>query len=286
MELVQEILTQNPCYKAGRKIKVKGLMLHSVGCPQQSAKVFIKQWNNSSSGRACVHAFIDGNTGIVYQTLPWNYRGWHAGGSANNTHIGVEMCEPSCISYTMGASFHCYDRGAALLVVKRTYASAVALFSMLSKQFGLNPLGDGVIIGHKEGNRRGVASAHADPDHLWNGLDTGFTMEGFRRDVAAAIKTDNQNVYITSLAVEKQNDSTVVKLTNYDNNSSNKICAGDKVRIIQGAVYYNDKSIPDWVMKDVWIVKSVSANKVVIDQNVGNTHAICSLVDIKYLRKA
>lgn len=276
MELVQEILTQNPCYKAGRKIKVKGLMLHSVGCPQQSAKVFIKQWNNPSSGRACVHAFIDGNTGIVYQTLPWNYRGWHAGGSANNTHIGVEMCEPSCISYTMGASFNCHDREAALLVVKRTYDAAVALFSMLSKQFGLNPLGDGVIIGHKEGNRRGVASAHADPDHLWNGLGTGFTMEGFRRDVAAAVKTKNQNIYTVSQSAEQLKD----------NNSSNQICVGDKVQIMQGAVYYNNKPIPSWVINDIWIVKSVSANKVVIDQNIGNTHAICSLVDIKYLRKA
>ena len=47
--------------------------------------------------RACVHGFIDGNDGTIYQTLPWNHRGWHGGGSSNNTHIGVEMCEPACI---------------------------------------------------------------------------------------------------------------------------------------------------------------------------------------------
>ena len=29
----------------------------------------------------------------TYQTLPWDHRGWHAGGSANNTHIGFEICE-------------------------------------------------------------------------------------------------------------------------------------------------------------------------------------------------
>ena len=28
MKLVQSILTKNPCYTAGRKITVKGLMLH------------------------------------------------------------------------------------------------------------------------------------------------------------------------------------------------------------------------------------------------------------------
>lgn len=73
-------------------------MLHSVGCPQPSANVFIKQWNKSGIQK-CVHAFIEAN-GDVYQTLPWDHRGWHAGGNANNTHIGVEMCEPSTIKYT------------------------------------------------------------------------------------------------------------------------------------------------------------------------------------------
>lgn len=42
MNLVQSFLTKNPCYTSGRKITVKGLMLHSVGCPQPSAQVFIK----------------------------------------------------------------------------------------------------------------------------------------------------------------------------------------------------------------------------------------------------
>ena len=44
MKLVQSIMTKNPCYTAGRKITVKGLMLHSVGCPQPNASVFIKNW--------------------------------------------------------------------------------------------------------------------------------------------------------------------------------------------------------------------------------------------------
>ena len=45
MKLVQSILTKNPCYTAGRKITVKGLLLHSVGCPQPKASVFINNWN-------------------------------------------------------------------------------------------------------------------------------------------------------------------------------------------------------------------------------------------------
>ena len=75
MKLVESILTKNPCYTAGRKITVKGLMLHSVGCPQPKASVFINSWNSPSYDNACVHGFIDGNDGTVYQTLPWNHRG-------------------------------------------------------------------------------------------------------------------------------------------------------------------------------------------------------------------
>lgn len=187
MNLIQSILTNNPCYKTGRKITVKGLMLHSVGCPQPSAAVFVRNWNKASYDRACVHGFIDANTGDVYQCLPWNHRGWHGGGSSNNTHIGVEMCEPACIKYTGGATFTCSDPATAKAAVDRTYKAAVELFAMLCKQFNLDPLKDGVILSHKEGCARGIASNHGDPEHLWNQLGTGYTMNGFRAAVKAAM---------------------------------------------------------------------------------------------------
>lgn len=187
MKLVQSIMTKNPCYTAGRKITVKGLMLHSVGCPQPNASVFIKNWNTPSYGTACVHGFIDGNDGTVYQTLPWNHRGWHCAsgpkGSGNNTHIGVEMCEPASIRYTGGSSFTCSNLSAARASVKKTYEAAVELFAYLCKLYGLNPTADGVIISHREGHARGIASNHGDPEHLWNGLGMGYTMNTFRKDV-------------------------------------------------------------------------------------------------------
>lgn len=187
MKLVQSIMTKNPCYTAGRKITVKGLMLHSVGCPQPNASVFIKNWNTPSYGTACVHGFIDGNDGTVYQTLPWNHRGWHCAsgpkGSGNNTHIGVEMCEPVSIRYTGGSSFTCLNLSAARTSVKKTYEAAVELFAYLCKLYGLNPTADGVIISHREGHSRGIASNHGDPEHLWNGLGMGYTMNTFRKDV-------------------------------------------------------------------------------------------------------
>ena len=181
MNYVNSIMTKNPCYKAGRKITPKGLMLHSVGCPQPNAKVFINQFNQSTYNRACVHAFIDANDGTVYQTLPFDYRGWHAGGSANNTHIGVEMCEPNCIKYTSGSKFTVSDLAKAQEMVTTTYNSAVELFADLCKYYHLNPLTD--IVSHAEGHKRGIATNHGDPEHLWKGVKLPYTMDTFRADV-------------------------------------------------------------------------------------------------------
>lgn len=76
---------------------------------------------------------------------------------------------------------------AARAVAKRTYEAAVELFAMLCKQYGLNPTADGVIISHKEGHSRGIASNHGDPEHLWTQLGMGYTMNGFRQAVKAAM---------------------------------------------------------------------------------------------------
>ena len=202
--VVQRFLTKNPCYTynanpeklAGstrkkyvdfQKKGPQGLMLHSVGCSQPSAMAFINNWDNPSFDRACVHGFIDANTGVVYQTLPWNYRGWHSGGSSNNTHVGVEMCEPACIKYTGGSTFTCSDYRAAVAAAERTTKAAVELFAQICILYGLDPLKDGVIISHAEGYKRGVASNHGDPDHLWRGLNMNYNMDSFRADVAKIV---------------------------------------------------------------------------------------------------
>lgn len=193
MNIETRYLTHNPCYKSGRTIQVKGLMLHSVGCPQPNPDVFIKSWDRDSYDSACVHGFIGEND--VFITLPSMetpgkaMRGWHGGGASNNTHLGFEMTEPGCIKYTGGANFTCTDRAAAISFVGRTTKNAVALFAVLCAYHGLNPLTD--IISHAEGHALGIASNHGDPEHLWAGLGMDYGMDDFRRDVAAAMKKED-----------------------------------------------------------------------------------------------
>lgn len=198
MKIITAFLTRNPCYvrnkartdSRDRNFQDKGakkLMLHSVGTPQPDAEVFCKLWNKSSYSRACVHAFISAITGDVYQTLPWNYRGWHAGKEeGNNTCIGVEMCEPRDIKYIGGSSFKILNKERAVKQAKITYDSAVELFAMLCEKYNLDPIKD--ITSHYEGYQAGIASNHGDPRHLWAGLGLSYTMDGFRKDVQAAMK--------------------------------------------------------------------------------------------------
>ena len=189
MQLIESFLEKNPCYGANmsnaddryttfQRRGPLGLVLHSVGCAQPSAEVFVKKWNSTSYDRACVHAFIDANTGTVYQCMPWNFRAWH---------VGVEMCEPSAIKYTTGAKFTITDKEKAFKQCETAYKAAVELFAMLCNKYKLDPLKDGVILSHNECGKRGIGSGHVDPEHLWSGLGIGYTMDGFRNDVKKAM---------------------------------------------------------------------------------------------------
>ena len=182
MQIIPAFVTQNKCYQAGAPLTPRGIMLHSVGTPQPSARALVRYMDQYQPGgqSVCVHAVAQAD-GTVYQLLPWEMRGWHCGGSANSTHIGVEMTEPSA-----GMT-----RSEAAEQIAGTYRTVVELFAELCKQYELDPAQDGVIIGHAEGHRRGVASNHADPELLWRTYDMGYTMDGFRRDVAEAMNEND-----------------------------------------------------------------------------------------------
>ena len=191
MTLYQQILTQNDCYKAGRTIVPKGVMVHSTGANNPRVARYVPGndilgWNTGNNDwdrpglTKCVHAFLgkiaDGSIATV-QTLPWNHRGWHAVGAANNTHIGFEICEDGLTD----ASYF-----------NAVYREAVELTAWLCKEYALDPLADGVVICHSEGYRRGVASNHADVLH-WFPIH-GKSMDDFRADVAALIREEDEDM--------------------------------------------------------------------------------------------
>jgi N-acetylmuramoyl-L-alanine amidase len=185
MNLRKLILTNNDCYKSGRTITVKGIMVHSTGANNPTLKRYVgpddgllgknqygNHWNTPKPGgrQVCVHGFIgklaDGSV-ATYQTLPWNMRGWHGGsgknGSVNDTHIGFEICEDALTD----ASYF-----------NAVYKEAAELCAYLCKEYNLDPVKDGVIIGHYEGYNRGIASNHGDPKNWFP--KHGKSMDTFR----------------------------------------------------------------------------------------------------------
>ena len=195
MRLRTQWLTENDCFKAGRTIRVRGVMVHSTGANNPRVARYVPGdevmgWNtggnhwNRSGVQKCVHAFVgkfDGGEIGTVQTLPWNRRGWHAAsgkkGSANDTHIGFEICED-------GLNDPEYFRA--------VYQEAVELAAMLCQEHHLDPLADGVVICHQEGYRRGIASNHGDVLHWFPRY--GMSMEDFRADTARAMRGEDDQM--------------------------------------------------------------------------------------------
>ena len=185
MRLYTQLLTHNSCYIKGQYIRPRGVMVHSTGAANPWLRRYLspddgrlgepssRHWNQSGVG-ACAHAFIgrlaDGSI-AAYQTLPWNMRGWHCGGTGNDTHISFEICE---------------DKLADKSYFRATYQAAVELTAYLCKRFGLDPQADGVVLCHAEGYQRGIASNHADVLHWWRKF--GVSMDDFRAAVAKKMK--------------------------------------------------------------------------------------------------
>lgn len=212
MEIIQSIATKNPCYKAGKKIRIKGIMVSGVGSPQPSAKVFAHNWNQEKCEGRCAHAFVDANDGTVIQTLPWNHRGWHCGrhpgtkNSANYTHIGVKLCEPSQIRYNRKRGIELAgDKALAVAAVKRTYDSTVKLLANLCKRFQLDPMT--AILSPMEGYKQRICAFHNELEALWEFLGMEYSMDGLRKDVKKRMESKEK---IAEVLVEVGQSPSVV----------------------------------------------------------------------------
>ena len=207
MQIHKQLATRNNCYLRNQVELAKspgsrdsryaryyqgprGVMVHSTGANNPNLRRYVQpddgilgvnpndnDWNRPGLDVA-VHAFIGlTQTGDVaaYQILPWEYRAWHCGGDANDTHVSFEICEDAL-----------NDRA----YLDRTYQVAMELTAELCRKFGLDPLAPGVVIDHAEGAELGIASNHADVDHWWSRF--GVTMDDFRAGVARLLQKEEE----------------------------------------------------------------------------------------------
>ncbi len=207
MTVRQQMAVRNDCYRRNQAEMGKapedrdsryaryyqgprGVMVHSTGANNPNLRRYVQpddgilgvnpndnDWNRPGLDVA-VHAFIGlTQTGDVaaYQILPWEYRAWHCGGDANDTHVSFEICEDAL-----------NDRA----YLDQTYQVAMELTAELCRKFGLDPLAPGVVIDHAEGAELGIASNHADVDHWWSRF--GVTMDDFRAGVARLLQKEEE----------------------------------------------------------------------------------------------
>lgn len=273
MNLHKLILTENACYKAGKKITPKGIMVHSTGANNPNLRRYVgpddgllgknqygNHWNQDKPGGSyvCVHAFIgklaDG-TIATYQTLPWNWRGWHAGdgskGSANDTHISFEICEDDLKDGGYFAS---------------VYQEAVELCAYLCEQYGLT---EKDILCHSEGYERGIASNHGDVMHWFP--KHGKSMDTFRADVKKLLGGESSGEI--DRPADSKHDAEEKPV------ASAGIKVGSSVKIKAGAVYTNGIKVPDSVIGKAYTVQKMDGSKALLQE-------IVSWVETQYLTTA
>ena len=209
LPITTKFMVRNDCFREDRTIEVKGIVVHSTATPGRMADSWYEDWNTSydkgeTEREVCVHAFLDDKG--VQQYLPWNHRGWHAGGKANNTHIGFEICEPAGLVYN-----EAYDAIVEIDVdgtreyFEKAYDNAVKLCVLLCRQFGLT---EKDIVCHCEAHELGIASDSQDVMHWWKFYDKD--LDDFRADVKKGLekhrRLESEEKPEAKIAATKENE--------------------------------------------------------------------------------
>lgn len=239
LNIKKNYLTNNRCYQKGVTCAKIGIQIHTIGCAQGTAQSVADYWNQSAVS-ACVHYVCDADVpGNVLQLIPEEMRSWADAGWGNNNLISIEICESDYISYTNGANYTIKNEAGFKTDILRGYNTAVLLCAKICKERGWDPLaklGNGMylISSHNEGRLAGLSSAHVDPDHVWGRFN--LTMDGFRKDVKAAMESTGGPYYVRK--AWGRADTQIGSYTYIDN--AKKACrSGYHVYDVNGQLIYS-----------------------------------------------
>lgn len=180
MERIINYTTQNDGYKYNSALKPQGVMIHSTATPGIMAKAFRDRFNKPGLGKS-VHGFIDDTCYV--QCLPYDKKAGHARYSANDTHIGIEMCEPK--GWTSDKAYF-----------EKVYKNMVEITAEICKQYNI-AVTPASVLSHAEGYKMGIASNHSDVGHWWPFFNR--TMDGFRANVIAKMSETPEKEIVKDL---------------------------------------------------------------------------------------
>ena len=195
LKVTKEIMIYNDCYSQSYDFtNIFGLVVHSTAEPGKMADYWYPKWNKGGTP-ACVHAFLDDKG--VYQYLPFEQRGWHAGYPVNDTRIDFEICEPAGFYYDENWEITDYDVKKQQAYFDKIWENATVFSAYLVYKYGFD---EENIISHYEAGQLGIGTNHKDPDHWF--ILHGKTMDDFREDVWKLLEEDiyeTEEVIIGSL---------------------------------------------------------------------------------------
>lgn len=193
------LLTKNDCYKSGKMMIPKGIVVHSTGANNPNLSRYIapddgvigankysNDWNRSGLD-VCVHGFLgkDKNGKVkFYQTLPFEYCCWGCGSGSkgsynyNPAYIQFEMCEDDLKDKTY---------------FNAVYDKAVEVCAYLCSTYNINVKN---IVSHKEACKLGYASNHGDPENWFSKHNK--TMTDFRDDVKKKMLSPSNKILTTN----------------------------------------------------------------------------------------
>lgn len=157
----QRYISQNRSYIP---LSAIGTVVHETATPGASDEDEFRYFNSGAGGRSVsVHAFVDYDS--ITQTVPWNERAWHAGGTANRSYIGIELCNYN-------------DRDKFEEIWKR----AVWLFAWLHVNvIKKTTINKGTLMSHAEVSEKWGETDHRDPVAYF--ARYGKTVDMFRSEV-------------------------------------------------------------------------------------------------------
>ena len=194
LKVTKKMMTKNDCYNETDEFEyLNGLMVHSTAEPGKNAAYWYDKWNRPGTS-AAVHAFLDDEG--VYQYLPYEQEGWHAGGSANSTYLDFEICEPAGFYYDENWEIQDYNVKEQQAYFDKIWENSTVYAAYLCY---ISDLDADDVVSHREGWQMGIATKHKDPDHWFKKHNK--TMDDFRRDVEELLK---ENIYITDETIIKE----------------------------------------------------------------------------------
>lgn len=143
----------------------QGMVVHSTASPGANGEAEINYFNTHPEREASVHGFIDWEK--ITQTLEFNIRAWHAGGTANSKFIGIELCEPKGHNDTKFNE-----------VWKRATWFYAYIFVNIIK---INTITKDNLMSHYEVSNKWHETTHTDPVAFFKSY--GKTVDDFRKEV-------------------------------------------------------------------------------------------------------